>query len=309
MSALTIETVREAAKRLDGVAVRTPLVPLGGPDADQIWIKPETLQPIGSFKLRGAFNALGLMMEDGTLESAKTISTGNMSQAVAWSARHFGIPATAVMPEGAPKTKIDATRSLGAQIEFVPRDELFVAMEDGRYDDTPGFIHPFRDHRVAAGNGTIGLEIIADLPDVQTIYAPLGGGGLATGIAAAVKAVRPEIRVIGVEPEGCCAIARSLRSGKLERMECETIVDSAGSPFVFEETLSSVRKYLDDVVTVPDRETRAAIRRIAMRNKIVAEGAAALPVAAALAEAPESRGSLFVSSAEGALTSGSLSKS
>jgi threonine dehydratase len=270
--------------------VRTPLLPLGGPDAGDIWIKPETLQPIGSFKIRGAFNALTMMRDEGPVPSALTISTGNMSQAVAWSARYYGIPATAIMPEGAPQTKIDATRGFGAEIEFVPRHDLFVAMEDGRYEGRPGFVHPFRDHRVAAGNGTIGLEILADLPDVETIYAPLGGGGLATGIAAAAKATRPDIRVIGVEPEGCCAIARSLRSGKLERMECNSIADSAGSPFVFEETLAAVREWLDDVVTVPDEAIRAAIQRIATRNKIVAEGAAALPVAAALAAAASERG-------------------
>jgi threonine dehydratase len=213
-----------------------------------------------------------------------------MSQAVAWSARYFGIPATAIMPEGAPRTKVEATRGFGAEIDFVPRHELFVAMEDGRYAGRPGFVHPFRDRRVAAGNGTIGLEILADLPNVDTIFAPLGGGGLATGIAAAVKSRRPGIRVFGVEPEGCCAISRSLRSGKLETMECDTIVDSAGSPFVFEETLAAVRELLDGVVTVPDDQTRAAIRRLATRNKLVAEGAAALSVAAALATGPDERG-------------------
>ena len=290
MNDLSLASIESARNRLAGVAVRTPLLQLGGGENNDIWIKPEVFQPIGSFKLRGAFNALSLMMEESPIPSAFTISTGNMSQAVAWSARHFGIPARAIMPEGAPRTKIDATRSYGATIEFIPRSDLFSAMEDDRYRDTPGFVHPFRDKRVASGNGTIGLEILEDLDNVDTIFAPLGGGGLATGIAAAVKAIRPTIRVIGVEPEGCCAIARSLRSGKLETMECETIVDSAGSPFVFEETLAAVRALLDDVVTVPDAGTRAAIQRLATRNKIVAEGAAALPVAAALATDQAERG-------------------
>ncbi|CAN5670192.1 threonine/serine dehydratase [soil metagenome] len=291
MNDLNLESITAAQARLKGVAVRTPLLQLGGHPKDDIWIKPEVFQPIGSFKLRGAFNALSLMMGEGPVPSAFTISTGNMSQAVAWSARHFGIPARAIMPEGAPQTKIDATRSFGATIEFIPRGDLFTAMEDDRYQDTPGFVHPFRDKRVASGNGTIGLEILEDLEDVDTVFAPLGGGGLATGIAAAVKSIRPEIQVIGVEPEGCCAIARSLRSGKLETMECSgTIVDSAGSPFVFEETLSAVRELLDDVMTVPDKLTRAAIRQLATKNKIVAEGAAALPVAAALATQPALRG-------------------
>ena len=290
MNQLSLASVRAAQDRLAGVAVRTPLLELGGHAGDAIWIKPEVFQPIGSFKLRGAYNALAQMVAEGPVASAFTISTGNMSQAVAWSAGRFGIPARAIMPEGAPQTKIDATRTFGAEVEFLPRHDLFTAMEDNRFQDAPGFIHPFRDKRVSSGNGTIGLEILADCPNVETIFAPLGGGGLATGIAAAAKGIRPGIRVIGVEPEGCCAIARALRTGVLEEMECDTIVDSAGSPFVFDETLAAVREYLDDVVTVPDEQTRAAIRLLATKNKIVAEGAAALSVAAALATPLEERG-------------------
>jgi threonine dehydratase len=283
MSELNLTSIQAAQERLRGIAVRTPLLRLGGQAADEnLWIKPEVFQPIGSFKLRGAYNALAQMMEEGPVESAFTISTGNMSQAVAWSASRFGLPARAIMPAGAPQTKVDATRSFGAEVEFLPRHDLFTAMEDNRFQDAPGFIHPFRDKRVASGNGTIGLEILEDLPAVETIFAPLGGGGLATGVAAAAKAVRPTVRVFGVEPAGCCAIARALHDGTMEEMECDTIVDSAGSPFVFEETLAAVRELLDDVLTVPDDQTRAAIRLLATKNKIVAEGAAALSVAAAL---------------------------
>ena len=287
---LNLDSIQAAQSRLAGIAVRTPLLPLAGDSAADIWIKPETFQPIGSFKLRGAFNALSMMVAESDVPSAFTISTGNMSQAVAWSARHFGIPARAIMPEGAPQTKIEATQRFGATVELIPRHDLFTAMEDGRFEGTPGFIHPFRDKRVSSGNGTIGLEILEDIPDVDTIFAPLGGGGLATGVAAAAKALRPDVRVIGVEPEGCSAIARSLKSGKLETMECDTIVDSAGSPFVFQETLAAVREFLDDVVTISDDRTRAAIRLLATRNKIVAEGAAALSVAAAMATDPKERG-------------------
>jgi threonine dehydratase len=290
MSNLNLATIEAARERLRGVAVRTPLLRLGGPPDLEIWIKPEVFQPIGSFKLRGAYNALSQMMEQNPVASAFTISTGNMSQAVAWSASRFGIPARAIMPEGAPQTKIDATRSFGASVEFLPRHDLFTAMEDDRFNDAPGFIHPFRDKRVASGNGTIGLEILEDLDDVRTVFAPLGGGGLSTGVAAAIKALRPDVRVIGVEPEGCCAIARALTTGNLDPMECDTIVDSAGSPFVFEETLAAVRELLDEVVTVPDDETRAAIYLLATKNKIVAEPAAALSVAAALATALDQRG-------------------
>ena len=290
MSTLNLATVEAARERLRGIAVRTPLLRLGGQPEAEIWIKPEVFQPIGSFKLRGAYNALAQMMAEDPPPVAFTISTGNMSQAVAWSASRFGIPARAYMPEGAPQTKIDATRAFGATVEFLPRQELFTAMEGHSFDDRPGFIHPFRDKRVASGNGTIGLEILEDLDDVATIFVPLGGGGLATGIAAAVKAQRPGVRVVGIEPAGCCAIYRALHSGTLEPMACDTIVDSAGSPFVFEETLANVRDLLDGVVTIPDEQTVAAIRLLAMKNKLVAEPAAAMSVAVALATAPEERG-------------------
>lgn len=283
-------TVQDAAERLRGVVVRTPLLPFQGDGGKDIWIKPEVLQPIGSFKLRGAYNAIAQMMDEERPPSAFTISTGNMSQAVAWSASYFGIPSKAIMPEGAPELKIAATRSFGAEVEFVPRHDLFVAMEDGRYEGTPGFVHPFRDARVSSGNGTIGLEILEDLQDVESVFAPLGGGGLVTGIAMAVKSVNPDVRVYGVEPEGCCAMARSLRSGKLEPMECDTIVDSAGSPFVLEETISKIRELVDDVLTVPDDLTMAAIRTLALRHKLVVEGAGALAVAAALRTPSDQRG-------------------
>lgn len=288
---LSLQLVQEAAVRLRGVVVRTPLLPLhgDGPVADT-WIKPEVLQPIGSFKLRGAYNALAAMLDEQRPERASTISTGNMSQAVAWSARRFGLPATAIMPEGAPAAKINATRSYGAKIDFISRDELFLAMEDGRYADRPGFIHPFGNPRVAAGNGTIGLEIMEDLADVETIFVPVGGGGLLTGIATAVKSINPTVKVIGVEPEGCCAVALSIAAGEPRSMVCTSFVDSAGSPFIFAESITAIRRLADEVVTVPDEATKAAIRRLATRNKLVAEGAGALAVAAALATPLERRG-------------------
>lgn len=291
MSELTVGAIEAARGRLRGVTVRTPLLAFeGGNGADGIWIKPENLQPIGSFKLRGAFNALAQILEGGPVASVFTISTGNMSQAVAWSARRFGVPSRAIMPEDAPQTKIEGTRRYGATVEFLPRNELYLAMRDGRYGADRGFVHPFSDRRVAAGNGTVGLEILEDLADVDTVYAPLGSGGLATGIATAVKAVRPGARVIGVEPEGCSAISHAWHGKTFDPNGAATFVDGAGCPFVFDEILANVRASLDDVVTVRDPETRAAIRRLALGNKLVAEGAAALAVAAALATPASERG-------------------
>lgn len=285
---LNLADIEQAAQRLSGVAVRTPLVELHG--TSDIWIKPEVFQPVGSFKVRGAYNALAMMAEDGGLTESCTLSAGNMSQAVAWSARTLGLPSTAIMPEGAPQSKIDATRAYGARIEFIPRDQMFVAMQDGRFNDRLGFVHPFADARVAAGNGTIGLEILGDMPDVETVIVPVGGGGLLAGIATAIKARRPEVSVFGVQPDTCGALAHSLQAGQARTVECSSFVDGAGSPVVFAETFPLLQELADGCLTVSDDATRAALYQLATRNKIISEPAGALAVAAALALTPEERG-------------------
>ncbi len=288
---LHINDIEQAAERLRGTIVRTPLLQLLGQGGlADVWIKPEVFAPVGSFKARGAYNALAMMMAAGPLGAACTLSAGNMSQAVAWSARKLGLPSTAIMPEGAPQSKIDATRAYGAAIEFIPRDQMFVAMRDGRFDGRQGFVHPFADARVAAGNGTIGLEILEDLPDVETVIVPVGGGGLLAGIATAIKAHRPEVRVFGVQPDTCCALAHSLEAGEPRTVQCSSFVDGAGSPVVFSETFPLLQRLADGCLTVSDDETRAAVYQLAMRNKIISEPAGAMAVAAALALAPDERG-------------------
>lgn len=280
--------IAEAAGRLAGVAVRTPLLQLHG--SDEIWIKPEVLQPVGSFKLRGAYNALSMMLDEGGLTEACTLSAGNMSQAVAWSARKLGLRATAIMPEGAPQSKIDATSAFGAEIEFIPRDQMFAAMQDRRFNDRPGFVHPFADPRVAAGNGTVGLEIFDDLADVDTVIVPVGGGGLLLGVATAIKARRPEVKVYGVQPEGCAALKASLEAGKPVTVACDSFVDGAGSPVVFDAVFPALMGLVDGCLTVSDDATREAVYRLATRNKIVSEPAGAMAVAAALAMPESERG-------------------
>lgn len=280
--------IEAAARRLAGVAVRTPLLGLHG--QDDVWIKPEVLQPVGSFKLRGAYNALSMMMEAGELSEAATLSAGNMSQAVAWSARKLGLPATAIMPEGAPQAKIDATRAYGAEVEFIPRDQMFAAMEDGRFDDRPGFVHPFADPRVAAGNGTVGLEILDDLPDVDTVIVPVGGGGLLLGIATAIKAMQPNARVFGVQPDGCAALAASLEAGEPLTVACNSFVDGAGSPVAFPAIFPALQRVVDGCLTVSDDATREAVRFLVTRNKLIPEPAGAMAVAAALALPASERG-------------------
>lgn len=285
---VTLDDIEQAAGRLAGVAVRTPLLQLHG--TDDVWIKPEVLQPVGSFKLRGAYNALSMMMEAGELSEAATLSAGNMSQALAWSARKLGLPATAIMPEGAPQAKIDATRAYGADVEFIPRDQMFAAMEDGRFDDRPGFVHPFADPRVAAGNGTVGLEILDDLPDVDTVIVPVGGGGLLLGIATAIKAKRPGARVLGVQPDGCAALAASLEAGEPVTVACNSFVDGAGSPVAFPAIFPALQQVVDGCLTVSDDATRETVRHLATRNKLIPEPAGAMAVAAALALPEAERG-------------------
>ncbi|MFW6075330.1 MAG: threonine ammonia-lyase [Chloroflexota bacterium] len=277
---ISIDDVHAAARRLSGVAVHTPLLAMR--DEREIWLKPEVLQPVGSFKIRGAFNALASRVEQGDLKEASTLSAGNMSQGVAWSARQFGIAATAIMPEGAPASKIDATRAYGADIEFIPREEVFRAMNDGRYNDRLGFIHPFDDPDVVAGHGTIGLEIVNDLSEVDSIVVPIGSGGLLIGIAVAAKSLRPDVKVIGVQPEGASGFVASFQRGSPVESGDGTFVDGAGSRFVMESMFDALLECCDECIAVGDDQTREAIRRLADGNKLIAEGAGALSVAAAM---------------------------
>lgn len=282
------DDILAARERLRGVAIHTPLLPLH--EEDDVWLKPETLQPIGSFKVRGAYNAIAARLETEPLDEVTTLSAGNMSQAVAWSARRLGLRATAIMPDAAPEFKKAATRGYGASIELIPRAEVMTAMQDGRFDDRPGFIHPFNDPLVAAGNGTIGLEILEDLPDVETVIVPVGGGGLALGIAAAIEARRPGVRIYGVQPLGGSALAASLAAGEPRSTSYDTFVDGAGAPFVAAATFPDMQRLLAGCLTPDDDATKAALARLALRNKLVTEGAGALAVAAALALPREQRG-------------------
>jgi threonine dehydratase len=288
---ITLEAIRDAAARLEGIAVRTPLLALGGEGAEDIWLKPEVLQPIGSFKLRGAYNAIARRRAEQALEEVSTVSAGNMSQAVAWSARRSGLRSRAWMPDVAPEFKVAATRALGAEIAFAPLPEIMTMMDDGRFDSDPGFIHPFNDPDVAAGNGTIVLEVLVDLPEVETVIAPVGGGGLLLGIASALKALRPQVRVWGVQPDARAGFAASLVAGEVRTVPMgPTISDGAGSPYAMGTAFPTFQRLLAGCFTVSDEETRAAIYRLATRNKLVAEGAGALAVAAALRLDPAERG-------------------
>jgi threonine dehydratase len=288
----TLDDIHAAANRLRGVAIRTPIVPLHSYDGNSdIFLKLENLQPIGSFKLRGIFNAVAALSPERRAAGVSTTSSGNTAQALAWSGRHFGVTARSLMPENAPVSKIEAMRAYGGTPVLVTREHLFSYMADHGWNEEPyAFIHPWIDPVVAAGNGTIGLEILEDIPDVETVFVPVGGGGLSSGIGTAIKAVKPDVRIVAVEPEGCCALAQSLEAGKPMSVSCNTICDGVAVPLVVPEVFEILRDVIDDVVLVSDDDVKKMIKRLALRNKVVTEGAGALAATAALQTASVTRG-------------------
>jgi threonine dehydratase len=264
--------------------VRTPLVPLDVDGDARLFLKLETLQPVNSFKIRGAGNAVLQATEDELANGVVTASAGNMAQGVAYAARLRGVPATIVVPEGAPETKIAAIERFGGRVVALPYDDWWRVLVEGRYDGADGlFVHPVDDVRVMAGNGTIGLEILEDLPDVDAILVPYGGGGLISGIASAVKATKPKVKMCAVEPETGAAAASALHGGPHEVEYTRSFVDGAGSRSLIENVWTHAHDLVDDAFAVPLDDAAAAIRLIAERVRVIAEGAGALATAAALA--------------------------
>ena len=250
-----------------------------------VYLKLETLQPVNSFKIRGAGNAILAASDEELARGVVTASAGNMAQGVAYAARLRGVPATIVVPDGAPATKLAAVERLGGTLVSLPYDEWWSVLVEGRFDDAPGlFIHPVDDDAVMAGNGTIGLELLEELPDLDAVVVPFGGGGLLVGIASALKAQRPEVRVVSVEPEtGAVAAARLAAAGPIEIDYVRSFVDGAGSRSLIPRVWSQAEELIDDAVGVPLEAAAAAVRLIAERMRVISEGAGALALAASLA--------------------------
>ena len=257
----------------------------------ELWLKLENLQPIGSFKIRGAVNAIRQAPRELTAGGVVTASAGNMAQGVAWAARELGIPATIVVPEGAPQTKLDAIARLGGTVVKVPHERWWQALVESRYDDVVGlFVHPVQDERVMAGNGTIGLELAEDLPEADAVLVPWGGGGLFTGIASALAAVQPETRVYAVEPETGAPLTAALAAGAPQEIDYRpSFVDGAGSRALLPAMWERARPLLAGSFAVNLDETASAVRLLAERARVVAEGAGALALAAALSGRVEGR--------------------
>jgi len=283
---IALEQIRAARERIAGSAVRTPLVRLEVADAPaEIWCKLETLQPIGSFKIRGAANAVRAADPATLARGLVTASAGNMAQGVAWVARELGIPATIVVPDHAPQAKLDAIARLGGTVRKLPYAEWWQVIETGRVEGLEGlFVHPVDDPAVMAGNGTIGLELLEDLPDLDTVVIPYGGGGLTVGIASAVRALRPQARIFTVEPEtGAAALAARANGAPTAISYTPSFVDGAGSRSVLESMWPRVEPLIDGALSCTLEETAAAERLLASRLRVVVEGAGALAPAAALA--------------------------
>jgi threonine dehydratase len=283
MQLVTIDDIRAAADRIRGSVVRTPLLPAPWGDPDRpLWIKPENLQPIGAFKVRGAFNALGRLDDAVRARGVVAYSSGNHAQAVAYAAAAFGIPAHIVMPEETPDVKVAATRSYGAEVVLCGAGQR-EKVADEVVARTGGVLVPPFDHPdIIAGQGTIGLEIADDLPDVAAVLIPVSGGGLASGIGTAIKALCPRARVIGVEPELAADTAQGLAAGHRVDWSIEdrnrTIADGLRSQ-PSELTFAHLQQVLDEVITVSENDIRGAVREIAVRGHLVSEPSGAVALA------------------------------
>jgi threonine dehydratase len=283
---IPLDEITAARQRIAGAVLRTPLVRLQVPEAPaEIYLKLENLQPIGSFKLRGALNAVMQIPQDELADGVVTASAGNMGQGVAWAARELGVPCTVVVPESAAETKLAAIERLGGRVVKVPYDEWWQAIATSSTPAAHGrFVHPVEDEAVMAGNGTIGIEILEDLPDPDAILVPFGGGGLSVGIASAVHALDPGVSVYAVEPEPAAALTASLAAGEPREVAgTQSFVDGSGAPRVLPKMWPLAREALDGAFPVPIDAAAAAVRLLVNRARIVAEGAGALALAAALA--------------------------
>lgn len=291
---VTLNDIREAQARLRGVALRTKLIEAHlnqtgfQQDGRKLYLKPENLQPIGAFKLRGAYNKIASLSQKERDRGVITYSSGNHGQGVAYAARAMEAKAVVVMPGNAPAIKREATAALGAEIVLVGPGSLERQSKAEELAAQHGYavVPPFNDEKIIAGQGTIGLEILEDLPDVETVLVPVGGGGMISGVATAIKLSKPSVKVIGAEPEFAADAQASLRSGKIVQFSAEevthTIADGLRTQSIGPINFEHIRKYVDDIVTVSDDEIRQALRLLAINSKTIAEPSGAVAVAAFL---------------------------
>lgn len=288
----TIDEMRRAALRLRGVVLHTPLVPLHSfGDRSSILLKPEIHQAVTSFKIRGVYHAVASLSEEQRRRGISTVSAGNTAQALAWAGRRFGVPARSIMPDTAPANKIDAVVAYGGTPVLVPMDEVFRYLRERLWEQEPyAFIHPWINRDVLIGHGSLGLEIMEDCPDVESVFIPVGGGGLIAGVGSALKAINADVKVVAVEPEGCPSFYASLQADKPVVVDCNTICDGVAVPYITDEMFPLLRKIVDRALLVSDEKVKQTVKRLAVCNKMVAEPSGALATAAALATPESDRG-------------------
>jgi threonine dehydratase len=283
---IELTEIQEARRRIAQTVVRTPLVRLElGPDYPDIRLKLENLQPINSYKLRGATNAVAMLSKSERSNGVWTISAGNAGQGVAYAARQAGVPCTVVVIETAPASKIQRMEALGAKLVPVPYDVAWKTLEERSFPGVKGtFVHPFDDHNFIAGHATMGLEIMEDAPDTVAVIAAIGGGGLITGVGSAIKTLHADVRIWGAEPETAAPAARSFMLGSAQAFEDwkPSFVDGAGGMSVFPRMWERMKPLVDGCIVVTLEQTKQAMRLMAEKSRVISEGAGALSLAAAL---------------------------
>jgi len=283
---ITLDEIKEARERIAKTIIRTPLIRLElGPDFPDIRLKLENLQPINAYKLRGAANAVAMLPDSERKRGVWTVSAGNAGQGVAYAARQAGVPCTVVAIETAPKAKLERMRALGAKLVPVAYDVAWKTCDAGTFPGVEGtFVHPFDDDNFIAGHGTMGLEILEDAPDTKAIITAIGGGGLITGVASAIKALKPEVKVFGAEPETAAPAALSFEKGSPQVFKDwkASFVDGAGGQSMFPRMWERMKPVVDGYIVVTLEETKKAMRLMAEKARVIAEGAGALSLAAAL---------------------------
>ena len=283
---IQLSEIQQARERIAKTIIRTPLIRLDlGPAFPDVRLKLENLQPINAYKLRGAANAVALLPESERRRGVWTVSAGNAGQGVAYAARQAGVPCSVVVIETAPKSKLERMRALGAKLLPVPYEVAWKTLEERSFPGADGtFIHPFDDDNFIAGHGTMGLEILEDAPDVAAVIASIGGGGLVTGVGTAIKALKPETKIFGVEPETAAPAALSFKMGSPQVFKDwkASFVDGAGGQSVFPRMWERMKPIVDDYLIVSLEQTRKAMRLMAEKARVISEGAGALPLAAGL---------------------------
>jgi threonine dehydratase len=291
---VTLDDIRQAQALLEGIAVRTPLVEWTlPPNHRKLYLKLENLQPIGAFKLRGAYNKVASLSDDERRRGVISYSSGNHGQGVAYAARALGAKAVIVMPGNAPKNKVDATAALGAEIVMVGSgsEERRLRAEELAAEHGYVVVPPYNDEKIIAGQGTVGLEILEDLPNVETVLVPVGGGGLISGVAAAVKLTNPKVNIFGVEPELAADAQASFRAGRIVSSPAEqvsmTLADGLRTQSIGAINFEHIRTYVDDIITVNEDEIRETLRLLSVNEKTLAEPSGAVASAAFFFHADE----------------------